>query len=97
MALISAASGYSRTLTFELQHAITNAQTKKTKGLPEAEKCPEPSTWLAMYEFETKPSEDVVRKVKEEVGKLEGKIGDVDWEVTAWELQRVHGERRMFD
>jgi hypothetical protein len=97
MALISAASGYSRTLTFELQHAITNAQTRKMKGLPEAEKCPEPSTWLAMYEFETKPSEDVVRKVKEEVGKLEGKIGDVDGEVIAWELQRVHGERRMFD
>lgn len=98
MALVSEASGYSRTLTFELQFARSNAQSRALKGLPAGnDKGQELSTWLAVYEFETKPSEELVRALKGEVRKLEKKVGNADGEVYAWELQRVHGEKKMFD
>lgn len=98
MTLVSGASGYSRTLTFELQSARTSAQTRALNGLPlETERNLQPSTWLAMHELEKRPSEDAVRGISEEVKRMEETIGSVDGEVSVWQLQRVHGEEKMFD
>ena len=95
---VAQVQGYIRTLTFDLQYARTNAQSRALKGLPTSdEPSPEPSSWVAMHEFEEKPGEEVVRRVREEVEKLEGKIAEVQGEVGIWRLERVHGEGRFFD
>lgn len=87
--------GYSRTSTFDLRYARTNAESRKLKGLPPSdEPSAEPSTWLAMHEFDERPGEEVVESVRRGVKELEG---EVVGEVLVWELQRTHGEGKFFE
>jgi hypothetical protein len=84
-------------LSFRLQYARTNAQSRKLKGLPSTdESSPEPSTWLTIHEFEEKPGDMIVDGIKAKLNELEGKIGSVKGEVFVWRLERVHGEGKMF-
>lgn len=88
-------SGYARTSTFDLRYARTNAESRKLKGLPPSdEPSPEPSTWLAMHEFDERPSEEIVEQVRKSVQVLEG---DVAEDVHVWELQRTHGTGKYFE
>jgi hypothetical protein len=97
-AQISPSPAYIRSLNFNLQYARTNAQSRKLKGLPtNDEPSPEPSTWLAIHEFEEKVSEDVTKKIKGHISDLEMNIGAVNGEVFVWRLDKVHGEGKMFD
>lgn len=91
---LAQAKGYVRTLLFGLQYARTNAQSRRLKGLPTSdEPSPEPSTHLAMHEFDERLDEQVVETVRTSVGKL----GDVQGEVFVWVLQRSHGDGNFFD
>ncbi|KAH3974198.1 hypothetical protein HBI56_088340 [Parastagonospora nodorum] len=88
------AQGYLRTLSFDLRFARSNAESKKLKGLPAGdEPSTEPSTHLAIHEFEERPDEQLVEIVRKSVSEL----GDVQPEVLVFELHRVHGEREFFD
>lgn len=94
-AQLSGLRGYSRTSTFDLRYARTNAESRKLKGLPPSdEPSPEPSTWLAMHEFDERPSGGVVEKVRKSVRELEG---DVVEDIHVWELQKTHGTGRFFE
>lgn len=87
-------AGYSRTSSFDLRYARTNAESRKLKGLPASdEPSPEPSTWLAMHEFDERPAEDVVQRIQGDVQQL----GDVQGEVYVWQLQKTHGEGKFFE
>jgi hypothetical protein len=91
---LAQAKGYIRTLSFELQYARTNAQSRELKGLPTSdEPSPELSTHLVMHEFEERPDEQLVETVRKSVGEL----GNVQPEVFIWALQRAHGEAKFFD
>lgn len=86
--------GYLRTLSFDLRFARSNAESKKLKGLPAGdEPITEPSTHLAMHEFEERPDEELVESVKKSIQEL----GDVQPEVLVFELHKVHGKKEFFD
>jgi hypothetical protein len=86
--------GYVRTLSFELQYARTNAQSRKLKGLPTTdEPSLDPSTHLMMHEFDEEPGSEIVDSARERVGEM----GNVQGEVCVWELQRSHGNGKFFD
>jgi len=88
------ATGYLRTLSFDLRFARSNAESKRLKGLPAGHQPSiEPSTHLAMHEFEERPDEELVKTLRSSVSEL----GDVQPEVLVFELHRVHGERKFFD
>jgi hypothetical protein len=89
---LSQSPNYIRTLVFTLQFARTNAESRKLKGLPSTDEASlEPSSWLAMHEFERKPEDTVVTRVKQELKRL----GDVEGEVCVWGLAKVHGKGEM--
>jgi hypothetical protein len=86
-----------RTVTFKLQYARTNAQSRALKGLPTTdEPCPEPSSWLTIHEFEERPGDDAVKRVKDDALKIERELGKVEVEVYVWGLERVHGTGEFF-
>jgi hypothetical protein len=90
--------GYVRRLTFELQYARTNAQSRKLKGLVAGEeKYIEPSSWVVMYEFESVPDDKVVEGLRKELATLEESVGGVEGEVLIWRLEKAFGEAKMFD
>jgi hypothetical protein len=63
------------------------------KGLPTTdEACLEPSTWLAMHEFDLQPGNDVILKLRNTLNSE----GEMVGEVFVWRLERVHGEGKMF-
>ncbi|KAH7083819.1 hypothetical protein FB567DRAFT_92489 [Paraphoma chrysanthemicola] len=90
---------YVRTLTFQLQYARTNAQSRALKGLPTTdEPSPEPSMWLALHEFEEKPGSSDVNTLRKDLQDLEGEVGTtLESEVYVWGLKRVHGKGELFD
>ncbi|KAH7067422.1 hypothetical protein BKA63DRAFT_582293 [Paraphoma chrysanthemicola] len=90
---------YVRTLTFRLQYARTNAQSRALKGLPTTdEPCPEPSSWLALHEFEEEPGRRDVDSLRKGIEILEAEVGAaLESEVYVWGLKRVHGKGELFD
>jgi hypothetical protein len=83
---------YMRTLVFTLQFARTNAESRRLKGLPAMDDASlEPSSWLAMHEFENEPDDKVLMRVEQALKTL----GDVEGEVCVWRLARVHGKGEM--
>lgn len=93
MKVLEDIDGYMRSMTFELQYARTNAQSRKLKGLPTTdEPSPEPSTKMKMHELRASP--DV--KVMEEVRSLCDEV-DGEWEVFVWRHDKSHGDAKLFE
>ncbi|KAI8932100.1 hypothetical protein NX059_010985 [Plenodomus lindquistii] len=84
---VARASGYIRTLSFQLQFAHSNAQSN---GSGKAE----PGSWLCIHEFSMKPVEAVLVS-RGEI--LEDHVGTTTKEMDVWELKKTFGEGRFFD
>jgi hypothetical protein len=96
-AVVSQFGGYRRTLRFQLQYARSNAQTRKLKGLPTTDgPLPEPSKWLAIHEFSTLPSKDVVEDVKQGFRDAVEQVGENESDVHVWRLEKIHGTGEFF-
>tara|TARA_R110002003_G_scaffold109_5_gene9175 strand:+ start:52388 stop:52543 length:156 start_codon:yes stop_codon:yes gene_type:complete len=49
-----------------------------------------------MHEFEQRPGDDAVKRVKDDALKMERELGKVEAEVYVWQLERVHGTGEFF-
>lgn len=99
-AYVSRGKGYLRTIRFRLLYARSNAQSRALKGLPtNDEPHPEPSTWLAVHEFEETPEEKVAETVEKDVkdASAAGSWGATLSEVHIWKSDRVLGEGKFFE
>lgn len=90
--------GYLRTLSFELQYARTNAQSRALKGLPTTdEPVPEPMTWLAIHEFSQDPGEIARTEIERiTMDSMESHGWGTAFEVRLWLLAATHGQGKFF-
>jgi hypothetical protein len=51
---------------------------------------------LTIHEFEERPGDDAVKRVKDDALKMERELGKVEAEVYVWQLERVHGTGEFF-